>query len=251
MYNCWPHMVKEHVGLFLTIKIMIKVCAISDMHGILDFDIKPCDILCICGDIVPLKVQTYHDGTLKWLAKTFVPWCEKQPCEKVFLIAGNHDWIAMEHPDDWEAMFKDTKITYLCDKEVEYVKETDDDYQSIRIYGTPWCHQFYNWAFMTSDKELEKIYNKIPYKVDILLTHDSPYGTSDVILQDVPWKNGEHIGCHPLGDAVDAKMPSILFHGHLHSTNHNLEKRGEVNVYNVSIVNEEYKHVYEPLYLEI
>ena len=244
-------MVKEHVGLFLTIKIMIKVCAISDMHGILDFDIKPCDILCICGDIVPLKVQTYHDGTLKWLAKTFVPWCEKQPCEKVFLIAGNHDWIAMNHPDDWEAMFKDTKITYLCDKEVEYVKETDDDYQSIRIYGTPWCHQFYNWAFMTSDKELEKIYNKIPYKVDILLTHDSPYGTSDVILQDVPWKNGEHIGCHPLGDAVDAKMPSILFHGHLHSTNHNLEKRGEVNVYNVSIVNEEYKHVYEPLYLEI
>ena len=230
---------------------MIKVCAISDMHGILDFDIKPCDILCICGDIVPLKVQTYHDGTLKWLAKTFVPWCEKQPCEKVFLIAGNHDWIAMNHPDDWEAMFKDTKITYLCDKEVEYVKETDDDYQSIRIYGTPWCHQFYNWAFMTSDKELEKIYNKIPYKVDILLTHDSPYGTSDVILQDVPWNNGEHIGCHPLGDAVDAKMPSILFHGHLHSTNHNLEKRGEVNVYNVSIVNEEYKHVYEPLYLEI
>ena len=85
---------------------MIKICAISDMHGILDFDIKPCDILCICGDIVPLRVQSYHDGTLKWLAKTFVPWCEKQPCDKAFLIAGNHDWIAMNHPDDWEEMFE-------------------------------------------------------------------------------------------------------------------------------------------------
>jgi predicted phosphodiesterase len=72
---------------------MIKVCAISDMHGILDFDIKECDILCICGDIVPLKVQYYLEGTLKWLSKEFIPWCEKQPCDKVFLIAGNHDLI--------------------------------------------------------------------------------------------------------------------------------------------------------------
>lgn len=230
---------------------MIKICAISDMHGILDFDIKPCDILCICGDIVPLKVQSLHEGTLKWLAKTFVPWCEKQPCEKVFLIAGNHDWCAMNHPDDWEAMFKDTKITYLCDSSAEYTKLDGNKYQEISIYGTPWCHQFYNWAFMTSDVVLEKIYNKIPYKVDILLTHDCPYGTSDVLLQDVPWRNGEHIGCHPLGDAVDNKKPLLLLHGHLHSTNHESEKRGDTDVYNVSVVDEHYKRVYEPLYIEI
>ena len=231
----------------------MKICAISDMHGILDFDIKPCDILCICGDIVPLKVQYYLEGTLKWLAKEFIPWCEKQPCEKVFLIAGNHDIVAQEHPDDWEAMFNDTKITYLLDKEVEYVKETEDNYESIRIYGTPWCHQFYNWAFMTSDKNLEKIYSKIPYKVDILLTHDCPYGTSDVILQeDVPWYDGNtHIGCHPLGDAVDEKKPNIHFCGHLHSCTHVPQQRGETMVTNVSVVNEHYERVYDPLYMEI
>ena len=231
----------------------MKICAISDMHGILDFDIKPCDILCICGDIVPLKVQYYLEGTLKWLAKEFIPWCEKQPCEKVFLIAGNHDLVAQNHPDDWEAMFNDTKITYLLDKEVEYTKETEDNYESIRIYGTPWCHQFYNWAFMTSDKNLEKIYSKIPYKVDILLTHDCPYGTSDIILQeDVPWYNGKtHIGCHPLGDAVDEKKPNIHFCGHLHSCTHVPQQRGETMVTNVSVVNEHYERVYDPLYMEI
>lgn len=231
----------------------MKICAISDMHGILDFDIKPCDILCICGDIVPLKVQYYLEGTLKWLAKEFIPWCEKQPCEKVFLIAGNHDIVAQEHPDDWEAMFNDTKITYLLDKEVEYTKETEDNYESIRIYGTPWCHQFYNWAFMTSDKNLEKIYSKIPYKVDILLTHDCPYGTSDVILQeDVPWHDGKtHIGCHPLGDAVDEKKPNIHFCGHLHSCTHVPQQRGDTMVTNVSVVNEHYERVYNPLYMEI
>ena len=230
---------------------MIKICAISDMHGILDFDIKPCDILCICGDIVPLNVQRYLDGTLKWLAKKFVPWCEKQPCEKVFLIAGNHDWVAMNHPDDWESMFKNTKITYLCDSYAEYVKQTDDTYQEISIYGTPWCHQFYNWAFMTSDVNLAKIYSKIPYKVDILLTHDAPYGTSDVIQQDVSWNTGKHIGCIPLADSVNDKKPRLLLHGHLHSTNHSLEQSGETDVYNVSVVNEHYERVYEPLYLEI
>ena len=222
----------------------MKVCAISDMHGILNFDIEPCDILCICGDIVPLRMQTYHEGTLKWLAKEFVPWCEKQPCNKVFLIAGNHDWIAMKHPEDWEAMFEGTKITYLCDAEAEY--------EGFRIYGTPWCHQFYNWAFMTSDVELAKIYNKIPYKVDILLTHDCPYGNNDVLLQeDCPWKTGDHIGCHPLGDAVDNKMPRYHFCGHLHSCNHEMEKRGDTEIRNVSVVNENYRLVYPPCYIDI
>lgn len=230
---------------------MIKICAISDMHGKLDFDIKPCDILCICGDIIPLSVQTLHEGSIKWLKKKFIPWCEKQPCEKVFLIAGNHDFAFMNHPDEIESLFKDTKITYLCDSSAEYVKQTNDEYKEIRIYGTPWCHQFYDWAFMSSDVNLEKIYSKIPYKVDILLTHDCPYGTSDVILQDVPWRTDDHIGCHPLGDAVDEKKPRFVCCGHLHSCIHTPQQRGETIVTNVSIVDEHYERVYEPHYFEI
>jgi len=231
---------------------MIKICAISDMHGILDFDIKECDILCICGDIVPLNVQTLHEGSVKWITKKFIPWCEKQPCEKVFLIAGNHDWVFMNHPDEMEEIFKDNeKITYLYDSSAEFIKETEDSYQEISIYGTPWCHQFYNWAFMTSDTNLEKIYNKIPYKVDVLMTHDCPHGTSDVILQDVPWKTDEHIGCIPLGHAVDEKKPRYMFTGHLHSCTHEPQQRGDTIVTNVSVVNENYKRVYEPFYVEI
>ena len=230
----------------------MKICAISDMHGILDFDIKPCDILCICGDILPLNIQSLHQSSIDWLIDTFIPWCEKQPCDKVFFIAGNHDWLFMKHPDEIDEIFKDNnKITYLLDKDAEYTKETGESYENIRIYGTPWCHQFYNWAFMTSDTELEKIYNKIPYKVDILLTHDCPYGTSDIILQDVPWKTGDHIGCHPLGDAVDEKKPKIHFCGHLHSCTHEPQQRGETIVTNVSVVNESYNRVYEPLYMDI
>ena len=228
---------------------MTKVCAISDMHGILDFDIKECDILCICGDILPLKVQSYHDGSVKWLVKEFIPWCEKQPCDKVFFIAGNHDWVFMNHPDEMEELFKDhKKIFYLYDSMMEYVNK---DFETIRIYGTPWCHQFYNWAFMTSDVNLEKIFNKIPYKIDILITHDCPHGTSDVILQDVPWRTDNHIGCIPLGDAVDRAKPRYQFCGHLHSCTHEPQERGETIVTNVSVVDERYDRVYEPYYVEI
>ena len=228
----------------------MKICGISDMHGILNFDIEECDILCICGDIVPLGVQSMHEGSANWIKKEFIPWCEKQPCDKVFLIAGNHDWFFMRHPDEVDEIFKDDKkITYLCDSLAEY---EDKDGNSYRIYGTPWCHQFYNWAFMTSDMELEKIYNKIPYKVDILMTHDAPHGTSDVLLQeDIPWASDSHIGCIPLGNAVDDKKPILLLHGHLHSTNHECEMRGETEVYNVSMVDERYKKVYKPFYKEI
>ena len=222
------------------------------MHGKLDFKINACDILCICGDIVPLNVQAYHKGTIKWLKNTFIPWCNEQPCERVFLIAGNHDIVFENYPDEIINVFKDTKITYLCDEEAEYVKEDEENYESIRIYGTPWCHQFYDWAFMTSDLKLESIYSKIPYKVDVLLTHDCPYGTSDVLLQkNIPWANGDHIGCHPLGNAVDEKKPRFHCCGHLHSCEHKPQERGETTVCNVSMVDEHYDRVYEPHYFEI
>lgn len=231
----------------------MKICGISDMHGKLNFDIDKCDILCICGDIMPLNIQTYHEAGIKWLKKTFIPWCEKQPCDKVFLIAGNHDWVFERHPAEIEELFKDNdKITYLCDSETTYIKEADGEYKEIRIYGTPWCHQFYDWAFMDSDMKLETIYKKIPYKVDILLAHDAPHGTSDVILQKgIPWASESHIGCIPLGNEVDEKKPSIMLHGHLHSTNHDCEMRGETEVYNVSMVDERYDLVYKPFYKEI
>ena len=35
---------------------MIKICAISDLHGYLP-EIRPCDLVLVCGDSIPLNVQ--------------------------------------------------------------------------------------------------------------------------------------------------------------------------------------------------
>lgn len=37
---------------------MIKICAISDLHGYLP-KIEPCELVLICGDIVGLHAQRY------------------------------------------------------------------------------------------------------------------------------------------------------------------------------------------------
>ena len=227
----------------------MKICAISDMHGILDFTIDKSDILCICGDILPLNIQMNSKGSKKWLKNVFVPWCESLDVEKIFLVGGNHDFYLQNHFNELYDIFRETKIEYLQDKSTSYIDENGKVYN---IYGTPWCHQFGHWAFMGySDDGLKEIYSKMPNDVDILLCHDAPYGCSDVIMDDVFWANGEHIGCKSLAETVSEKKPKLLLHGHLHSTNHDLEKFGDTDVYNVSLLNESYKMVYKPLYIEI
>lgn len=68
----------------------MRICAFSDMHGQLNFKVEPCDIVMICGDIVPLMIQKFTDLSEDWFRDVFIPWCTNLPCEKVLLVAGNH-----------------------------------------------------------------------------------------------------------------------------------------------------------------
>lgn len=229
----------------------INLCALSDTHGQFGFDIEPVDLLLIGGDIVPLSIQSSIDKCNNWFEKTFVPWCEKQPAEKIVVVAGNHDKVLEKEPTFFKDLIKGTKITYLCCEEC--------DFRGFKIFGSPLCKKFYNWSFMYDYDYQDSIYERYlktldayGEKVDILLTHDAPYGVSDIILQkNCPWATGENIGNHSLRSFVDKLQPSVMFHGHLHSTNHECEKLRDTDVYNVSLLNENYKMVYKPLYLAL
>ena len=129
----------------------MRICAFSDMHGQLDFKIEPCDIVIICGDIIPLRIQSFTGPSEVWLRDVFIPWCTNLPCEKVLFIAGNHDFLMMRHPDRVRLMLKgQDKITYLDCETFEYKGKT--------IFGTPWCKPFGRWAFMESYEEQDKRY---------------------------------------------------------------------------------------------
>lgn len=230
---------------------MLRICALSDLHGTLipasEFD--PCDVMFICGDISPLNIQANDRKMKKWLANTFKPWCEALPCLKVFFIAGNHDWICLRNPDFMKSVFpQEEKVTYLCQDRASFTSEDGTEYS---IFGTPYCRQFCNWAFMEEDETLAQLYQTIPNNVDILLTHDQPYGFGDIILQPTYWNTGENLGNKPLLEAVLLRRPKYMFCGHLHASTHECVDIGLTKRYNVSIKDENYDVVYAPSYLEI
>lgn len=226
----------------------MKICAFSDMHGNLDFKVEPCDIVLICGDIVPLKIQGYTSPSEEWFKTTFIPWCNNLPCEKVVFIGGNHDWFIMRHPDRIRLMLEgQDKIVYLDCETFEYKGKT--------IFGTPWCKPFGRWAFMESYEEQDARYSRyvdIIGKIDILMSHDAPYGVSDVLLQrDCWWADGSHIGNESIRKLLDKAKPAVHIFGHLHSCQHEKTKHNETDVYCVSLLDENYDMVYKPLYVEI
>lgn len=245
----WLHFDDSFVPFFILILFFMKLCAISDLHGNLSCDVKKSDILCICGDTVPLKIQNYHKPSAKWFKENFLSWAEDQPVKEIYLIGGNHDFFIANHSDELREILKGTNVHYLEDESIKY---KDDNGNEYLIYGTPWCHQFGHWAFMDyTDDELANIFFKMPNDVDILLTHDAPYGVSDICQQDIFWNEHMHIGNHALTYVVGKTKPKLLLHGHLHTSNHSKEMLDDTPVYNVSLLDENYDMVFKPLYLEI
>lgn len=227
----------------------MKIAAISDLHGYLP-EIDTCDLVLICGDSVPLNVQGSSKNTSRWYSKTFKTWAENLPCEKVLFIAGNHELHFPNHYEYYKEMFpNNAKVTYLCHELYNYI---GPDLKSYNIFGTPYCQEFGKWAFMLKDEDLDSKFMDIPEGLDILITHDQPYLYGDVLLQeDCPWANGEHIGNHSLLKAINSKQPRYQFNGHLHSCDHNKIMINNTTHYNVSLKDEKYQNVYNPLYLDI
>jgi Icc-related predicted phosphoesterase len=234
----------------------MKICSISDLHGNLIYypsdywkELWECEVLFICGDILPLQIQANSRKSLAWLKKDFIPWAESLPVEQIFLIAGNHDFWFERHNKEAHQLFPvNSKITYIKNETVEYTSIQDGNH--YRIFGTPYCNIYGNWPFMQPEEVLEQKFSEIPENIDILFTHDAPYGTSDICFQG--WSaDGEHKGCPALRNAILEKKPKYNFHGHLHSSNHAEEMLGETKVFNTSILDEEYKPTYYPLIIRI
>lgn len=228
----------------------MKICSFSDMHGQLDFKIEPCDIVLICGDIVPLNIQTNMKKSTAWFTNTFLPWCDELPCEKVLFVGGNHDFFL-------EILGKNEVDKLIGDNDkIKYLFCNTYEYKGVKIYGTPLCKEFMNWAFMPNAESQRKIFDELVgknEKIDIIMSHDAPYGVSDIILQkDCQWADGTHIGNKELASLVDklgGNAPRLFLHGHLHSSSHNKETLNSTDVYNVSLLNENYTFGYNPLYL--
>lgn len=229
----------------------MKICAISDLHGYLDCKIdSDTEVLIIAGDIISLYYQTSMVLSEAWFKEEFMDFINNLPksIKKVYIIGGNHDFYIERCHNLLKQYFANTIVELLNN---EYSEYTSNDGQLLKVFGSPYCKIFGHWAYMISNDKLEKKFDMIPNNIDILITHDAPYGTSDICLQDIYWNTHEHIGNIPLQKAIIEKHPKWNIHGHLHSTNHVPEKLGDTNVVNVSLLDEQYICTYNPFYFNI
>lgn len=227
----------------------MKIVAISDIHGDL-IKIPECDVLCICGDILPLDVQRKESDSCMWILNEFIPWVDSLPCEHVVFIAGNHDF-AFEPKQNKEVNITEfwrgnNKIHYLLDESIEIDGKV--------FYGTPWCPVLYRWAFYQPPSGLDMKFSNIP-DCDVLLTHCPPdIGNAGTVLQEC-WNYGNNFGCKELRNHIDNKNIQWVISGHIHSGEHDPVKyfngNCEVNVVNVSVKDEHYDVAYQPFKFEI
>lgn len=220
----------------------------SDLHGYLP-EIDKCDLVLICGDIVSLRSQRYPKSCKKWYTGVFQPWVDSLPCDKVLFIPGNHEVGVEGHDDEYKKLFGPyKKATILIHEPYEYLS---DDGTFYKIFGTPYCKVFGNWAYMRPNSDLKEKFSEIPEGLDILLTHDVAYGYADQSLQDIGFGTEEHFGTVELRDAILEKKPKYHFSGHIHTADHNLIMIGDTKHYNVSYIDEKYNPAFKPLYLDI
>ena len=249
----------------------MKIVAISDLHGHLP-ELQPCDVVVICGDIIPLNIQKNYEASLAWLCGPFQSWALKLDCKKVVFIAGNHDFVFEQLYNGYVQMMGDNmpttrlyfhsericdtlfqmdntydpKLIYLCDG--SYV------YRGVKFYGTPWCPNLRNWAFYGDKQHLLNQFNKIPDDVDVLITHCPPkYGLQGTVLE-TNWNYMSDFGCVALQQVIDERFADKdmwILSGHIHSGKHEVEKMNNVKYRNCSIKNEDYGVAYQPFEFEI
>jgi len=232
----------------------LKIIGISDLHGIIPLIKDSADILIIAGDISPLDIQRNHPKMKEWLETDFVNWIMKVPVDKVYLTPGNHDfWFEGKSETALYELRKLTsfKLEILINETKTYTDKDDNDWS---IFGTPYCHIFGNWPFMRADEYMEEKFKAIPDVVDIIISHDPPYGSgADQILESRRWNNTipEFVGNIPLNNRVKEVDFKLLLCGHIHSGNHDATPYHSGLVANVSILNEHYDENYKPLYFTL
>ena len=180
----------------------MRLVALADTHlwrhGRHPIPIPEGDVLVHAGDLL-------QHGNLEELARA-MEWLAALPHPKKIVVAGNHEVCVERQPDQARAMIAAAGAIYLEDEGTEI--------DGIRFHGSPWTPRYRVWAFAKGrGQESRAMWEKIPDRVDVLVTHGPPFGFGDRI----EWKGAlRHIGDVDLLDRVRIVRPKVHLFGHIH-----------------------------------
>jgi Icc-related predicted phosphoesterase len=220
----------------------IKLTIFSDTHNKhkhITGDLPGGDLLICAGDISSMGYEHEIREFAKWYNGL------NNYHHKVF-IAGNHDWGFQNNVEKVKEIvgLYDT-ITYLQDDWVNVGDGDphDNNTQTVKIWGSPWQPEFYNWAFNLprNGEELKAVWDMIPEDIDILITHGPAWG----FLDDVEGNRNVHLGCELLAERIKQIKPKIHICGHIHS-GHGHHYDGHTHYFNAAVLNERYLYSHLP-----
>ena len=209
----------------------------SDTHT------KERNVLVNGGDLILHSGDVMNSGYDWEDLYDFLTWFSELPYKMKVFTPGNHDRYIEDKPfDAWKMIreFNDKGVVCLIDDFVEF--------EGLKIYGSPWQPEFYNWAFNLprNGKELEDKWNNIPDDTDILITHGPAWGTLDTVVN----RRDMNLGCEMLTKRLETLKPLIHNCGHIHSGYGYVEKNG-THFFNSSVLDERYSHNQKPFDITI
>ena len=121
---------------------------------------------------------------------------------------------------------------------------TTVEVEGVKIFGSPYSLEFYDWGFMYPAHDGEKLWSSIEPNTDIVVTHGPPYGILDRCY------DGVKAGCQALLDKVNQVKPKAHIFGHIHEAA-GVEEHNGIKFINASSVNLHYKMSHPPVTFEI
>jgi 3',5'-cyclic AMP phosphodiesterase CpdA len=234
----------------------MRIVAVSDQHGCMP-ELPEGDLLIVAGDICPDQVRgslamLRPDLQAAWFNRMIRPWAAAAPVRQRVLTWGNHDWCgeACDFSQDSPAVSPAAPLHIVVD-DVVHVRSDPAaaDAHVASVWATPWCTTFIgDWAFLRPADELARIYARIPEGIDVLVSHQPPYGYGDRVT-DISG-DSVNVGSRELLEAIDRVKPRVVICGHVHSGHGRYEHNG-IPIYNVSVVNNLYRQVYEPTVIDL
>lgn len=214
----------------------MRITLISDTHTKhRQLDLPGGDLLIHAGDIMNSGYNAYE-------IQDFCKWFEWQDYDVCAFIAGNHDRMFEDEPEKVAEIVNSYGVDYMQDSGFEYGDFPDE---MVKIYGSPWQPEFYNWAFNLPrcGGSLEEKWSMIPPHTGILVTHGPPQGHLDM---SGPPYNEPNLGCELLRVYVDQIQPKIHVFGHIHG-GYGYKFHNGTHFFNASVLNERYEQVNKPI----
>ena len=218
----------------------MKITFISDTHNKhnqVTSSLPGGDVIIHAGDVSSMGYKHELQQFLKWFNNL------DNYTHKIF-IAGNHDWGFQDNPEMCKELLEFyNKVTYLQD-DMEVIGE---DYStSVKVWGSPWQPEFYNWAFNLphNGEELKEKWDMIPHNMDIVVTHGPAWGHLDTVVGQ-----STNLGCELLAEKLKVVKPKIHVCGHIHS-GYGYKFHEGTHYFNAAVLGEDYVFTQKPMTVE-